>query len=134
LKRESIDLITLCKLVENIKATILEGETLGVKQIDTLLVLVKHKNINITEIANQMNVSPPSVSALTDKLIKKGLIKRTYNQLDRRVVTVNLTESGELLANNLQKKQENIITSIEDVLTKEEIHNFNNLLNKMNDS
>lgn len=109
----------------------LEDETLGIKQIELLLVLINNKNISITEIANIMNVTPPSVSALTEKLIKKELIKRTYNHLDRRVVTVNLTESGELLASNLQKKQEEIIHHMESPLTQDEIHTFNNLLKKM---
>jgi DNA-binding MarR family transcriptional regulator len=132
LKSGFINLSALIKLVENIKGNMKEGETLGTKQIDTLLVIFENKNISITEIANEMNVSPPSVSALTEKLINKGLIKRTYNQLDRRVVTVNLTESGELLASSLQKKQEKIISNLQDFLTKEDIHNFNCLLNKMN--
>jgi len=105
LKSEFINLFALTKLVENIKGNMTEGETLGTKQIAALLVLFENKNISITEIANQMNVSPPSVSALTEKLIKKGLIKRAYNQLDRRVVTVNLTGSGELLASKLKKNK-----------------------------
>ncbi|MED1866020.1 MarR family transcriptional regulator [Fictibacillus nanhaiensis] len=134
MKKEPIDLFVLYKLVESIKGAITEGEKLGIKQIDTLLVLLKHQNMSITEIAHKMNVSPPSVSALTDKLIKKELIKRTYNHLDRRVVTVSLTESGRLLARELQQKQHTIISTIEDPLTKEEIHTFNNLLNKLNGS
>ena len=132
MKSEFINLSALTKLVENIKGNMTEGETLGTKQIAALLVLFENKNISITEIANQMNVSPPSVSALTEKLIKKGLIKRAYNQLDRRVVTVNLTGSGELLASKLKKKQENIMSNLQGSLTKEDIHNFNCLLNKMN--
>jgi DNA-binding MarR family transcriptional regulator len=134
LKSESIDLFALCKLVENIKENITEGETLGLKQIDTLLVLLKHKNISITNIANQLNVSPPAVSTLTEKLMIKGLIQRTYNHVDRRVVKVNLSENGKILANALQNKQETIRRNIEEPLTKDEIHTFNMLLNKMTGS
>jgi MarR family transcriptional regulator, organic hydroperoxide resistance regulator len=130
--KNTVKIIELFHIVDNIRADITEGETLGIKQIELLLVLLKHKNLSISDIAKQMGVMPSSISGLTDKLLKKGLIHRTYNHIDRRVVTVNLTEKGILLARDLENKQEKILSKMESGLTKEEIHIFNNLLEKIN--
>ncbi|WP_171005631.1 MarR family transcriptional regulator [Bacillus sp. E(2018)] len=132
MKKESIELTSLYRLVDYIRSNITEGETLGFKQIDLLLVLLLHKNLSITEIAYQMDITPPSVSALTDKLIKKDLISRTYNQLDRRVVIINLKEEGKVLAQALKDKQDSIISFLEESLTTEEKHTLNTLIRKLN--
>jgi DNA-binding MarR family transcriptional regulator len=132
LKKESIELTALFRLVDHIKSNITDGESLGFKQIDLLLILLLHKSLSITEIAYQMDTTPPSVSALTDKLIKKELITRTYNPLDRRIVIINLTEAGKELARDLKVKQDTIISVLEESLTIEEKHTFNTLLKKLN--
>lgn len=53
-----------------------------------------------------MDVMPPFVSALTNTLIKNRLIERAYNQIDRRVVTIQLTETGMLHTKDLKNKQD----------------------------
>lgn len=111
-----------------------DGEPHSFRQINLLLILLKRKDMNISEIAYEMDVSPPSISALTEKLIKKELIQRTHNQVDRRIVTVNLTEKGMFLARDLKNKQKKIINQIETSLTKEELFTFVDLLDRINKS
>ncbi|MGD6964401.1 MarR family winged helix-turn-helix transcriptional regulator [Fictibacillus phosphorivorans] len=132
MKKESIDFMFLLQTVENFKEEIAEGETLGFKQILMLLLVLKYKNMTVTELAVKMNVKQPSISALSDKLIKKELIHRKYNALDRRSVSINLTEKGVEKATWLKKKTENIMKEIEEFITLEERILFNQILSKMN--
>jgi DNA-binding MarR family transcriptional regulator len=45
-------------------------------------------------------VKSSTVTGVVDRLEKKGLAERMRNSLDRRVITIQLTESGKKLAQN----------------------------------
>jgi DNA-binding MarR family transcriptional regulator len=48
-----------------------------------------------TDLASILERSPNSVSMLVDRMVKAGLVKRTRDRSDRRVVHVSLTGKGE---------------------------------------
>ena len=48
-----------------------------------------------SELAAILGRSPNSVSMLVDRMVKDGLVKRTRDRKDRRVVNVSLTGKGE---------------------------------------
>lgn len=48
-----------------------------------------------SELASYMERSPNSVSMLVNRMDKAGLVKRTRDRKDRRVVNVTLTSKGE---------------------------------------
>ncbi len=47
-----------------------------------------------TMLARKLEVSAPSVTAVVDGLVNRGLIVRTPSDLDRRKVSLDLTEEG----------------------------------------
>ena len=49
----------------------------------------------MAEIAKYLRVSPASLTASVNVLVKKGYLGREYSPLDRRVIYITLTESGE---------------------------------------
>jgi DNA-binding MarR family transcriptional regulator len=63
----------------------------------TLLAAVKGAggNQRPSELATLMDRSPNSVSMLVDRMVKAGLVRRTRDRKDRRVVNVMLTNKGE---------------------------------------
>jgi len=48
-----------------------------------------------TDLASILERSPNSVSMLIDRMVKAGLVKRTRDRSDRRVVNVSMTSRGE---------------------------------------
>jgi len=48
-----------------------------------------------TDLASILERSPNSVSMLVDRMVKAGLVKRTRDRADRRVVNVTLTGKGQ---------------------------------------
>jgi DNA-binding MarR family transcriptional regulator len=47
-----------------------------------------------TDLASILERSPNSISMLVDRMVKAGLVKRTRDRVDRRVVNVALTDKG----------------------------------------
>ncbi len=48
--------------------------------------------MTIKELAENLNVSPPSASVMVDRLVEKGMLTRRQSQRDRRKVVVELSD------------------------------------------
>src|SRR3989344_8311423 len=53
-----------------------------------------NKPINMSDIANYLNITPPSATSLVNNLVKNKELKRVPDTNDRRVVRLILTQSG----------------------------------------
>ncbi|MFH1243695.1 MAG: MarR family transcriptional regulator [Pseudomonadota bacterium] len=77
-------------------------------QLNCLLALKENGPLPPSQIAWHMMVQSSTVTGVVDRLEQKGLVSRSRNSLDRRVITINLTEAGLHLARNapppIQKK------------------------------
>lgn len=84
-------------------------------------------------IAQRLQLATSSVTSLTNTLEKKGLVFRSYQPRDRRLVLVNLEAAGVDLLEVLSKEvnqREQVLTS---KLTAEEKDTFIRLLHKLLD-
>jgi len=54
-------------------------------------------NPNLTELANEMNLTKPTVKVAIDKLIEKDYIYRVQSDEDRRTAHLHLTDKGKLI-------------------------------------
>lgn len=62
------------------------AQTLAIMKINTM------ENCTITGLAEELNVSAPSASAMVDRLVEKNAVQRIRSEKDRRQVVVSLTE------------------------------------------
>ena len=69
-------------------------------QVNCLLALYENGPIPPSQIAKHMMVNSSTVTGIIDRLESKGLAERSRISADRRVITIGLTEHGELLAKN----------------------------------
>ncbi len=69
-------------------------------QLNCLLALYENGPLSSSQIARYIFVKPSTVTGIIDRLEQKGLAKRTRQSTDRRVITIELTESGERLSEN----------------------------------
>jgi MarR family 2-MHQ and catechol resistance regulon transcriptional repressor len=61
-----------------------------------LLTSIKSRGpLRPTDLASILERTPNSMSMLIDRMVKAGLVRRTRDRKDRRVVTVSLTSRGE---------------------------------------
>ena len=77
-------------------------------QLSSLLALHEHGSLPPSHIAKYIMVNSSTVTGIIDRLEQKGLVERSRISLDRRIITISLTEKGRKLAEHapppLQKK------------------------------
>jgi DNA-binding MarR family transcriptional regulator len=84
-----------------------------------------------SDLAEHLQVTPPSVSAIVKKLIRLGFVSKQQAPEDGRMYLLSLTERG-LRFNNLHNEVHQILAKrIIQNLTKEEIEELAELLSKI---
>ena len=73
---------------------------LSIPQLNCLLALHEKGPMPLSVIAQHIMVNSSTVTGIIDRLEEKGILYRSRISQDRRVVTVLLTDSGTLLAQN----------------------------------
>lgn len=131
----------LVELVEVLTHTILNYnqsiveklELLGltIKQFDYIYTISKLKKPSLSELAKELNLSRPSITAITEKLSQKGYVKKIHSNEDKRSYYVHLTEKGELVINEHDAIHRIIADAFVKALSDNEINELTVLLNKV---
>ena len=99
-------------------------------QLNCLLILYENGPLSPSQIAKYILVNSSTVTGIIDRLEQKDLVQRLRNSPDRRVITIQLTDSGKILAEHapppiqqkiidgLNRLSENEIDQIALILTK----------------
>jgi DNA-binding MarR family transcriptional regulator len=88
---------------------------LSISQIQTIMTVYGSGQISMTALSKQMGVSPPSSSAMVDRLVEKGILKREHSRIDRRKVMVRIAPS---LKVDIQTIEEAILLRFVDLVEK----------------
>jgi DNA-binding MarR family transcriptional regulator len=59
-----------------------------------MLGILRDRRVKMSELADYLGLDKSTVSGLVDRAQRRGLLQRTPNQADRRVVDVHLTPAG----------------------------------------
>jgi len=82
-------------------------------QLNCILTLYEYGPLPPSKIANHIMVKSSTVTGVVDRLENKGFVERMRNSPDRRVITIQLTETGKKLAQNAPPPiQQKIIDSL----------------------
>ncbi len=89
-------------------------------QINCLIALHENGPLSPSQIAKHVMVNSSTLTGIIDRLEKKNLVKRLRISPDRRVITVELTNNGKILAENAPSPiQQKIIDGLHDLSTDE---------------
>lgn len=83
------------------------------------------------QLACQLKISAPAITQLTDRLIRKGLIKRTAAAEDRRCVIVALSAHGRQLVDQFRQRRREIFSRALEHLSKQEQAEINEAMVKV---
>jgi DNA-binding MarR family transcriptional regulator len=111
---------------------ILRTFDLSVEQFNVLRILrgQKGKPANMCVIQERMIAKTSNTTRLVDKLLLKGLVNRVVCEQNRRKMEITITEKGLKLLNELDPKIEAHEILFANNLTKQELENLNELLEK----
>ncbi len=74
-------------------------------QYRALVVLAARGPQRVAEVASELGVNPSTGSRMCDRLVRKGLIRRTRVSGDRRVVRLTLTPTGRALVEEVTQRR-----------------------------
>ena len=67
---------------------------LSMGQLRTLAVVASRQAVNVSTLAETLEVSKPTASTLVDQLVQRGLVERAEDAEDRRRTVVALSQAG----------------------------------------
>ena len=71
------------------------GEEVTLAQYRALVVLHTRGPQRPVDLAEQLQVTPPTASRMVERLVRKRLVRRVRSAQDRRMLKVHLTEAGQ---------------------------------------
>jgi len=93
---------------------------LPLRQFKVCLTLYRQSR-SMSEISRELKLSPSAVTQVSDRLERRGLIERVFQDEDRRVRKLRLTRKGQQLVRSREQKQLRRITAALDTLTPNEL-------------
>lgn len=102
-------------------------------QLNCLLALDENGSLPISKIAKHIMVKSSTVTGILDRLEKKDLVRRIRVSTDRRVITVELTETGTVLATNAPSPIQQKIVDGLNRLSERQITKISGSLKKLTD-
>ena len=94
-------------------------------------ILSADDGLSSKELAEKMNIRPPSLSETLDRLEKRGEIERVRDEKDSRVYRIFLTERGRLEVEKRAEEYVNARLEVEGCLTEEEKRMFGEICGKL---
>ncbi|WP_042462047.1 MarR family winged helix-turn-helix transcriptional regulator [Neobacillus dielmonensis] len=85
-----------------------------------------------SELADVFNVNKSAITAIIDRLEKKGFIQRTRDEQDRRVVYLTLTDVGRELFYETELRIHQLVSSFIEQFEPDEIERFIQTYEKLN--
>lgn len=93
--------------------------------------LAMHKTATMSELAHKFGVSLPSITELVNKLVENGMVERTADVNDRRVMRIELTPSAKAICSKIMGAYKLKLDKTLGSLTTEEQETFITLLEKI---
>jgi DNA-binding MarR family transcriptional regulator len=100
-------------------------------QCHTLLEIENNENISITELAENLLLDKSTVSRSVENLVQSGYVDRIIPFENRRITTLNLTESGKNTCKNIKWNNEKYLETAISKFSEKEKKELLRLLDKI---
>ena len=104
---------------------------LSIAQMSYLETIAQMEGPTFSELADQLAVTKPSVTAIVKKLIKLGYVKKVQSQEDLRVYHIVLAPKGERFTEMHDKTHQLLAERLTSNLNKQELHQMAVILEKV---
>ncbi len=79
--------------------------SLTMAQLKCLFFISNQGSANSKTLAETLKVTPTNITGIIDRLVKQGLVSRSEDTHDRRVLILRATNKGEALVANLRERK-----------------------------
>lgn len=88
------------------------AEEVTLPQYRALVVLASKGPQRVASLAEALQVTPPTATRMSDRLVRKGLVRRRTSSRDRREVHLALTAAGQDLVTEVTQRRRREITDL----------------------
>ena len=88
------------------------AEETTIAQYRTLVVLASRGPQRTMDLAGALGVSPSTAVRMCDRLVRKGLIRRTRSRTDRREVQISITAPGREVVDQATARRRSLIADV----------------------
>ena len=130
------NLLTSLKRASEVSVSIMKPRDEGVITHNLMIFLFMIQNkgeIRTREISEHFGVTSGAATGIADKLENLGLIERNRSKIDRRVVTLVLSEKGKKLVQSKKREHVELYQYILHDFSEEELLNTIRMLNKISE-
>ncbi|KAF2957164.1 hypothetical protein AS159_08990 [Thermotoga sp. Ku-13t] len=99
-----------------------ELEKLRAVELYTLFYLIRYGPCRMKDLAEALSMTKANVTHLIDSLEKKGFVKRTKDESDRRATLLHVTEHGEKVYSELLEELSKLVEEIMAKLSQEDLN------------
>ena len=85
---------------------------LTIAQLKSLFFISNQGSTNLGKLAAALRVTPTNTTGIVDRLVKQGLVSRTENVQDRRMLLLRVTGKGEELVANLRERRRGYMSEV----------------------
>jgi DNA-binding MarR family transcriptional regulator len=103
---------------------------LSLSHMRTLQLLTPDRTLAMKDLAEHLQMTPPSVTAITRRLVQTGLVQRTTHAEDSRVVLLSLTDAGRALYEQVTQEHIDRMVRLLGGLSADEQQQFLDLLER----
>src|SRR5690554_3308166 len=118
-----------CFILANMNRSDINGVT--ATHYNIIEYIYRNDKCIVKEIAKAFNISPPAISKQLKFLIEHNLIKQEQSSLDRRIFNLSVTDKGKFIIDNSENFRETVAKKASKTLTKDDLKNLIELLNKV---
>lgn len=97
--------------------------SLTIAQVKSLFFISNQGSTNFRKLAERLKVTPSNVTGIIDRLVEQGLISRTENPADRRVMLLKTTTQGDSLVAALRERRSIYLSKVLFNLSLDELDN-----------
>ena len=90
----------------------LAKQGVSMTHLHILSMLDHHGELTMSRLADLLGVSDSNATGVVDRIEERGLVERSRDNVDRRVVIVRLTERGRDRLNDLQLLKEDLLQKV----------------------
>tara|TARA_A100001015_G_scaffold228023_1_gene257623 strand:- start:4317 stop:4739 length:423 start_codon:yes stop_codon:yes gene_type:complete len=98
---------------------------------EILYYLLREGSLKMSTISNRINKDKSTVTALVNKLIRQGYVKRERSTKDSRIYFIMLTDEGERLRPVFNDISESLVAQFFKPFSKKELYTMHDLLSKI---
>lgn len=102
-----------------------------ISQTETLVIVYNDGPITQKKLAEQMQLTPGSITQLVEQLERLGFVTRTTSTSDRRVTHVAITEAGTAEVERIKAQKEELFKNVYQDMTLDEVRTMARVQEKM---